>query len=122
MGAGSQGVAIGSDALFFLKARSRLATTYEKDIATALLQYVRNFAWSGDPNVFPPWLRQNLSLKRWPAYENQTHLKLWIAPPAQGNITVQNDTRGLRCPVWDSYWNAGEPLPHDGLPSSIFSE
>lgn len=109
---GSQGVAVGFDVLFFLNGgeTKSLATQYEKDTALKLLQYLRNFAWSGDPNVSPPQTKK-MPLQHWPAFSNQTHQKLWIGPPAQGNISVQNDTRGLSCSLWQRYWDAGEPLP-----------
>lgn len=120
-GAGRQGVAIGFDVMFFLKSMSIASTQYEKDTAAALLQYLRNFAWSGDPNVYPPHVQVKTTLPHWPALTRGSHQKLWIGPPSQGNITVQNDTRGLKCNLWQDYFRAGEPMPGDGDPLRGYS-
>jgi hypothetical protein len=117
---GSQGVAIGYAVLFFFRVQRSLATEYENTVASELLEYLRNFAWSGDPNVFPPYVakKQRMSLTHWPAHTNVTREKLWIGMPKDGNTTVQNDTRGLSCELWNRYWLAGEPLSLEGLASS----
>jgi carboxylesterase type B len=110
--AGSQGVALGSDLAFFLNEHHSLSTQYEKDLSSEMSQYFRNFAWSGDPNIFPDWIHQRrVELTRWPAFENQTHQKLWIGMPSAGNITVRNITKGVSCDLWNAYWKAGEPIP-----------
>jgi carboxylesterase type B len=115
--AGRQGVAIGFDVMFFLMSPGYLATEYEKNTASALLAYLRNFAWSGNPNSFPPRTAKT-DVPHWPVYRNHTGQKLWIGQPSQGNITVQNETRGLHCDMWLEYWSQGEPLPTDGVSTS----
>lgn len=115
---GSQGVAINYDAMFFMSAPRFLATGYEKDTSSQLLTYLRNFAWSGNPNIFPPRAK-NTTLTVWPEHRNKTHQKLWIGPPSQGNITVKQDTKGLNCILWNAYLLDGEPLPGGEPLSSV---
>jgi carboxylesterase type B len=105
---GNQGTNLGSDLPFFLFTTKLLATDYEKDAARVLSHYIRNFAWSGDPNLFPPNTRK-LQLPEWPLLHNLTRDKLWIGMPKDGNISVRRVASGLKCSLWNDYWNAGEP-------------
>jgi carboxylesterase type B len=121
---GSQGVSLGSDVLFFMDVRNRMATTNERLLASALSQYLRNFAWSGQPNTFPPHVKTT-PLIRWPAYDDSTRLKLWIGSAWEGNITVKNISEGMSCDLWDAYWKSGEPSQEsdvalDASPENLF--
>ena len=98
--AGTQGVNLGSEVGFFLNHRKELATDYEMKLARALSIYVRNFAWSGDPNIPPPTTAPTPQLVRWKPFTSSEQLKLWIGMPVEGNITVRAGDTGLSCDLW----------------------
>ena len=112
--AGGQGAFHGAEIPFVFAVEKFLKTPHERNLARATWRYFRNFAYSGDPSVPPPWARlDNATSVPWPRFDNASYTRMLLGTRPDGTLRTQSGERARddRCDLWDAYWAAGEPAP-----------
>ena len=112
--AGGQGAFHGAEIPFVFAVEKFLKTPHERNLAHATWRYFRNFAYSGDPSVPPPWARlDNATSVPWPRFDNASYTRMLLGTRPDGTLRTQSGERARddRCDLWDAYWAAGEPAP-----------
>jgi hypothetical protein len=118
-----------------------LKTPQEARLAAALSRYWRNFAYSGDPSVPPPWDSSGgggggdwrqlaagtsgdddggggaVTLPMWPAFDEASDRSMQLGTAPDGSLVVETALRKEQCVMWDecdrhvSCWNFSSALP-----------
>jgi hypothetical protein len=97
----------------------------ELRLADAMWRYWRNFAWSGDPNMPPPWAThepKTQALVAWPAFDNATEANLVLGTAPDSHIYPQvKDPSYTRTPTRSflSYSLAHPPAGEERIASLL---
>ena len=86
---GAQGAFHSAEIPFFFSNPGFLGTRHEQKLSTHMATYLRNFAWSGNPNEAPPSDGADDTAPRWwPAFTNRTQTSIVLTTSPEGNISV----------------------------------
>jgi carboxylesterase type B len=110
--AGAQGAFHGSEIPFFFHVPEFLQTRHEEELGRTMVHYLRNFAWSGDPNIFPPHSHDvKVDLPVWPPFLNVTEAAMNLGTLPDGKLMITYGQLSAECWLMDAYVDAGQPVP-----------
>ena len=106
--AGAEGAFHGAELPYVFHVRSFFKTQYERELGDYMAQYWRNFAYSGDPNIPPPWHERthNETLPTWPEFRNHTEDYLELGTAPDGSVEARQVYNSNHCTFWADYRRA----------------
>lgn len=102
---GSQGAFHGAEVPFVFRSFQYLKTPQELAFSNKLARYWRNFAYSGDPNVYPPTAASDpltQQLPHWPAFNLDSDQAMQLGAEPDGIVAPVVGLLKSECQLWQA--------------------